>query len=96
MKLSWSPRARGDIREIHTWIAHHDRSAATRVVAAIRNTANIIARHPGLGRATDRPRYRVIGVVRYPYLVYFTVEHEEVVILHVRHAARDVPADDIR
>jgi plasmid stabilization system protein ParE len=39
VKLSWPPRAKRDVREIHAYIARHDKRAATRVVAAIRNTA---------------------------------------------------------
>jgi hypothetical protein len=36
----------------------------------------------------------VIGVVRYPYLVYFTVGPDEVIILHIRHMARNAPTDE--
>ena len=91
MRLSWSPRARGDIDGIHDWVREHSAPGATRVIAEVRKTADLIARHPGIGRPTNRLRIRVLPVVRFPYLIYFTVHSDEVVILHVRHGARAEP-----
>jgi plasmid stabilization system protein ParE len=91
IKLTWSPRARGDIDAIHEWVARQNKKAATRVVAEIRKTATLIGQYPGIGRPTNRPRLRALPVVRFPYLVYFTLADREVVILHVRHAARAEP-----
>jgi plasmid stabilization system protein ParE len=91
MRLTWSPRARGDIDAIHDWVRQHSETGATCVVAEIRKTAELIARHPGIGRSTDRPPIRVLHVVRFPYLIYFMVVTDEVVILHVRHGARGNP-----
>jgi len=34
----------------------------------------------------------VLPVLRYPYLIFYTVTNEAVVVLHIRHAAR-APAD---
>ena len=91
MRLTWSPRARGDIYAIHDWVRQHSEQGATRVIAEIRKTAELIARHPSIGRSTDRPPIRVLPVVRFPYLIYFVVQSDEVIILHVRHGARRDP-----
>ena len=91
MKLTYSPRARRNIREIHDWFAGRSAKAAKAVVNAIRNTAELIGEYQKIGRATDIEGVRVLPVVKYPYLVYYMIRTDEVVIAHIRHGARDVP-----
>ena len=38
--------------------------------------------------ATDEDGVRVVLVGRFPYLIFYTVRDRDVVVLHVRHAAR--------
>lgn len=92
MKLRFAPRARSDIDAIHAYIQAVNPRAATAVVLSIRATARLLARHPGLGRATDIAGVSVLPVGRYPYLVYHAVEGDALVIVHVRHGARDAPS----
>ena len=40
----------------------------------------------------QRSDVRVMPVVRYPYLIFYTVSGDELRILHIRHGAR-VPID---
>jgi plasmid stabilization system protein ParE len=94
VKLRFLPRARNDIAGIHEYIADHNPRAATAVVRSIRATGRLLARHPGLGRATDIPGIRVLPVRRYPYLVYHLVGDDEVLIVHVRHGARSAPTTE--
>ena len=47
-----------------------------------------------MAQETREAGVRRIPAGRYPYLVYYTVEAEEVVILHVRHGARRWPWED--
>jgi plasmid stabilization system protein ParE len=43
-----------------------------------------------MGPRTDRPDIRVLPVVRYPYLIFYTIipANDEVRILRVRHGRR--------
>lgn len=91
VKLRYSARARRDIDQIHDYIAQHNPRAATAVVARVRETAELVARHPGIARPTDIAGIRVLAVGRYPYLVYCTNEGDELVVIHVRHGARAAP-----
>jgi toxin ParE1/3/4 len=45
---------------------------------------------PFAGHLTDEAAVRAISVVRYPFLVFYTIDENaaEVVILHVRHTSR--------
>lgn len=93
MKLRYLPRARNDVVNIHSYISKHNPRAATTVVHAIRATAHLLARYPGLGRKTDIAGVHVLSVARFPYLVYHTAVGDDLVIVHVRHASRAAPTD---
>lgn len=94
MRLRVSPQAYADIAQIHEYIAQHSPEAAAAVVAQIRVTSLLLARYPALGHATDIPGVRVFPTARYPYLVYHTVQQDELVVIHVRHGRRDAPTVD--
>lgn len=94
MKVSYAPRAHKDLFEIHFWLSERSAGAAAAVISAIRGTADVIGEYPRIGRATDIEGVKLLPVVRYPYLVYYTVEADEVVIVHVRHGARALPNPD--
>ena len=91
MRLRFAPRARVDIGYIHQYIASHNTGAATAVVRQIRSTSQLLARYPGLGRETNIPGARVFPTARYPYLIYYRLIADEVVIVHVRDGRRDAP-----
>jgi toxin ParE1/3/4 len=91
MRLRYTRRARIDIDGIHDWISRHNPQAATAVVDRIRKTAELLSEHPGLGRETDIHGIRILSVSRYSYLIYHSLEGDELVIIHVRHGARAAP-----
>ena len=50
-----------------------------------------LSRLPHMGTATSESKIRILAPTRYPYRVYYTVQNNEVVILHIRHTARQAP-----
>jgi plasmid stabilization system protein ParE len=64
---------------------------AKRVRARIKQAIGRLARHPYSCRATEHPGIRVLSVVSYPYLVFYSVDDaaREVHILRIRHSAQD-------
>jgi hypothetical protein len=46
-----------------------------------------------VGLATSNPHIRILPPTRYPYRIYYTVQSDELVILHIRHTARLAPDD---
>jgi plasmid stabilization system protein ParE len=48
---------------------------------------------PHTGRATNDPKVRILSATRYPYVIYFTVKPNEIVVLHIRHTSRRAPDD---
>lgn len=49
----------------------------------------MLADKPKSGRQTDIPNLRRIGVNPYPYIVFYQVVGSHVLIVGVRHGARD-------
>ena len=89
LTLRFDSRALDDLRQIRSYVAERSPSGAERVRNHIVHTIDSLAAFPFLGRATDEPRVRLLIVTKYPYLVFYSVVKNEVIILHVRHAARE-------
>ncbi len=91
MRLRYAQRARADIAQIHAYIKEFHPHAATKVVRRIREAAVSLAKQPGLGRATPIEGVRSFPAAPYAYIVYYAVRNRELIILHIRHGARDEP-----
>ena len=89
MRVRFSPRAVDDLAAIADFLIERSPRGARAVERAIHATLTLVADFPGSGRALEqRPGVRVIPVTRYPYLIFYTVSDESVVVLHIRHGAR--------
>lgn len=90
MKVRYSPRAVQDLAGIADYLGQRSPVGAVAVERAIRATVRLLRAFPGSGRALEqRPAVRVIPLARYPYVVFYTVTDDSVVVLHVRHGARE-------
>ena len=88
MIVRYSRRAQNDLASILRYIEERSPRGADKVKVAIKRTVETIGQNPNLGHPTGRDGTRGSPVGRYPYLVYWTVETNEVWIVHIRHAAR--------
>jgi plasmid stabilization system protein ParE len=89
MKVRYSPRATSDIIIIADYLAERNPVAARTIETAVRKSVALIGEFPRSGRAlTQRANVRVMPLTRFPYLIFYAVGSDEVVILHVRHATR--------
>jgi plasmid stabilization system protein ParE len=93
MKVRWSETALTEIDEIFSYVYAQNRSAAAAVVERIEGLAVLLGEFPQVGHLTDQVGVRILSVVRYPFLIFYTIDEpaSEVVILHVRHGAREQP-----
>jgi toxin ParE1/3/4 len=51
--------------------------------------AALLTQHPHSGQQTSILRLRRIVVAPYPYLLFYEVLEDEIVVIGVRHASRD-------
>ncbi len=94
MRARLSPRAISDLDSIREYLVPLSPRGAESVRRAIAETVALLKHYPRVGRESTIPGLRVIPVVRYGYLIYYKVGAGEILILHIRHAARQLPEID--
>jgi plasmid stabilization system protein ParE len=86
--VRYSRRARDDLAKILECLDERSPRGARNVKLAIKPAIDTIEQHPNVGHATGRGATRGPPVGGCPYLVYWTVEANEVWLVHSRHGAR--------
>jgi toxin ParE1/3/4 len=91
MKVRFTPIASRDLAEIADYIHEHNPAAAQRVRAAILDSLQTLVTFPYAGRRQTIEGVRKLVTRRYPYLVYYAVDHaaEEIIILTIQHPSRE-------
>jgi addiction module RelE/StbE family toxin len=91
MRLRYTPQARLDLAEIHDYIALENPQAARRVIVIIRKAAEALPPNPLVGRLGRVAGTRELTVGRFPFMLAYRVDADEVQILSVIHTARMWP-----
>jgi toxin ParE1/3/4 len=89
LKLRFTPRATTDLIEIAEYIRAESPRGAQRVRSAILASVQLLADHPLIGRRQSVEGVRKLVTPRFGYLIYYSIEAEEIAILSVQHPARD-------
>ncbi len=89
MSVRYSPRSLADLETIRRYISKDNPSAAWVVASFIRRTIRNLEHWPYRGRATEKENVRRLVVSNFPYVIYYLVRDTQVVILTVRHSARE-------
>jgi plasmid stabilization system protein ParE len=88
MKVRHTRRSRGDLVAILSYLEDRKPQGTRSVKRALKKAIELIGEYPNIGRPSGEQDTRVLPVGRYPYLIYWGVEADQVVIVHIRHAAR--------
>jgi toxin ParE1/3/4 len=88
MKVRYSPRARADLDQIHSYLNERSPVAATAVLRRIRDRIDRLAELPLMAPITELAGVRGLSIMRYPYRAYYRILKGEVLILHVRDLRR--------
>ena len=89
MKLRFTPRAIRNLADISDYIKTENPIAATRVRESILASIDLLGDFPELGKSRAVGMRKLI-TRKYRYRVYYATdaEHDEIVILAIRHPAR--------
>ncbi len=90
MKVVLSDRARLRLRQIHRYIAEDNLIAAERVAIRIRQTVELLADFPRIGRNWEDGATRALNVSGLPYRVHYSIDEaaETVQIITIAHTSR--------
>jgi len=92
MKVRYTETALREVDEIFAYIADYNLVAAAAVVERVDELVEQLSEFPYLAQETDIAGVRKFPLGRFPYVVYYTVQQDEVIILHIRHGARRPPS----
>ncbi|MEA2877165.1 MAG: toxin ParE1/3/4 [Hyphomicrobiales bacterium] len=94
MKVRYTVPAQVDLDDLYNFVSDNNPFAAERIKRQIRVDAELLGELPYIARESDYPGIRIRKVRRYPYLIFYSVQEDEVHILRVRHGARRWPWED--
>jgi toxin ParE1/3/4 len=78
-----------DLAAILDYLAERSPQAAEGLASRLDQVLVRLAEQPGMGVRTDDPAVRRVVLRPYPYLAFYEASEAEVLILTIRHAARD-------
>ena len=89
MSIKWTKTALASVDEIAGFIAKDNPIRATSFVIELQAAVNKLQTHPGMGRAGRVPGTREL-VLHKNYIAIYRVRGDEVEILRLHHAARNL------
>ena len=89
LKVRLTPRALADLDDIRAYLTERNPRGAERVRQRIAQAIATLTEFSKIGRPTHLAGVSVATVLRYPYLVYYTVSGRELNILHSRKSSQE-------
>ena len=89
MKARFTLPALADLESILDHLRGTSPKGAKLVATRVAEIAELLCRHPHVGARTDDPMIRRFTLRPYPYLVFYEVHPDEILIMAIRHGARD-------
>jgi toxin ParE1/3/4 len=81
--------ARGDLSEIHEYIARDKPETAKRYLSILRDQCRLLADNPGLGLQGEE----YLGLYKFPvgnYLIFYRPVSDGIQVIRVLHGSRDI------
>ena len=92
MRARYSKRALAELDAILSNIRASNPAAAQHFSQRVEQIGERLRRFPyGCQEVSERPGIRRVPLVRYPYLIFYKVTANEVVVLRIIHGARKEP-----
>jgi toxin ParE1/3/4 len=88
VKLRVTRRAATQIEKALEYIEAESPQGANRMRERIQTLFLLLTHHPYAGQLTDLPGVRRLVVSPYPYLIFYRVTDDEVIVQRMRHTSR--------
>jgi plasmid stabilization system protein ParE len=91
LTLQWSPAAVADVQRIRAFIEPHNAPAARHAAASLKQAANTLLRHPGIGKRVDgrEDRELLVPFGQRGYVIRYRLAGDAIVILRIWHGLED-------
>lgn len=89
MTLRFTPAALADLDETLTELTTRPPQAARGLQLRLDALAQLLSQYPQAGRATDVENLRRIPVAPFPYVLFYRPLTDAVLVIAIRHTARD-------
>ena len=87
MRVRYSRTALDELEEIVSYVAARNSSAAAAVASRVEQVVGWVGEFPRIGYVIESD-VRMLPIGRYPFLVFYNVAGDKVVIRNIRHMAR--------
>lgn len=87
MRLRYTLPALADLEDILHYVARSSPQGAARIHARVEAIINLLLSHPHVGVQTDDKTIRRINASPYPYLIFYEIAGDNLIIHAVRHGA---------
>jgi len=88
MNVVYAPRALRDLDGIAAYLSERNADAAVQALGAIKSSIDTLSFFPQIGRVVDNAGHRRVPVLRHPYVIFYRIAGDELLILHIRHTSR--------
>jgi len=88
VKLRYTRRAAAELEEVLAYIEERSPRGARHVQARIQTIIDLLLQHPYAGQLTSNGRLRRMVTSPYPYLIFYEVTGDHIIIHGLRHAVR--------
>jgi toxin ParE1/3/4 len=91
MRLEWTLKALGDLRDAGEFIAADNFRAAKKMAERVQEAVEYLIEHPNLGRPGRLHNTRELVVSGTPFIVIYWVRGDAVQVLRILHHSRKWP-----
>jgi len=93
MRVFLSEQADADLLQIYRYLSERSAAAAQSVVSEIDRKLQNLGDFPFIGRDRSMLSQGIRSVVAYPYVIFYLVESDRIVVVRVLHGRRDIDAE---
>ena len=92
MKVRFSRLALAELDRVLAELAERNPRTSARFLNRVEQMSAQLSRHPkAFQQVLNRPDVRRAPLLRYPYLMFYKVVNDEVLVLRIAHGARKEP-----
>jgi plasmid stabilization system protein ParE len=91
MNIEFTRRAQRDLDEIFSYLLLNSPQGAMTVAGRFQDILRLLQEQPYAAQMSRTGRVRRFAAAPFPYVIYYRIEQNFILIVGVRHGARQIP-----